>query len=449
MMNLEEAAARGRTGVGARSSVGVPAARRYFVWGPIAHLGYFRDELVVRRRWIDEAGYGDLVALCQFLPGPARARSLSLLASCAAVASSAGLPAWVGFTVPSALALVAFALGAASFTGALAEGLLHGLKLVAVAVVAQAVWGMAQSLTPDRTRAAIALAAIAIVTFIGGSFGQIGAIGAGALAGSWLCRGPGPALTGQLRFPVTRRQGAVLLVCLRPFCHPAARRGSDRQSGVALFDAFYRSGALVFGGGHVVLPLLQSEVVAPGWVTNADFLAGYGLAQAVPGPLFTFAAYLGAVAGPEPHGLAGAAIALVAIFLPGLLLVYGMLPFWDELRTRPLRAGCHARRQCGGRRHSGRCSLRSRLDERGIGPARFCARPRRISAAHGLEGAAMDRGRAFGSRWRGLRRDLTTPDAHACGSAKHSDLQCVRLSHDTRRGPLSERPPAAQRRRSR
>ena len=337
MMNLEER--RPEAGQGSALEVLLVFLRLGVTsfGGPIAHLGYFRDELVVRRRWIDEAGYGDLVALCQFLPGPASSHVAFALGILRGHGFLGGLAAWVGFTVPSALALVAFALGAASFTGPLAEGLLHGLKLVAVAVVAQAVWGMAQSLTPDRTRAAIALAAIAIVTFIGGSFGQIGAIGAGALAGLWLCRGPGPALTGQLRFPVTRRQGAVLLLLFAAllFIPPLAAAQTGNQ-GVALFDAFYRSGALVFGGGHVVLPLLQSEVVAPGWVTNADFLAGYGLAQAVPGPLFTFAAYLGAVAGPEPHGFAGAAIALVAIFLPGLLLVYGMLPFWDELRSRSL-----------------------------------------------------------------------------------------------------------------
>lgn len=304
-------------------------------WGPIAHLGYFRDELVVRRCWIDEAGYGDLVALCQFLPGPASSQVAFALGILRGRGFLGGLAAWVGFTIPSALVLFAFAAGAASFTGALAQGFLHGLKLVAVAVVGQAVWGMAHSLTPDRTRAAIALAAVAIIVFVGGSFGQIGAIALGGLAGLWLCRGPAPALVGQLRFPVTRRLGAVLLIVFAALLVVlplvATQTGSQ---GVALFDAFYRSGALVFGGGHVVLPLLQAEVVTPSWVTNADFLAGYGLAQAVPGPLFTFAAYLGAVVGPEPNGIAGATLALIAIFLPGMLLVYGMLPFWDGLRKR-------------------------------------------------------------------------------------------------------------------
>ncbi len=304
--------------------------------GPIAHLGYFRDELVVRRRWIDEAGYADLVALCQFLPGPASSQVGFALGILRGNGLLGGLAAWLAFTMPSAIILFAFALGAPAFTGPAADGFLHGLKLVAVAVVAQAVWGMAKSLTPDRERAGIALAAVAIVAIIGGSFGQIGAIALGALAGLWLCRGEARALPGHLSFPVSRRRGAVLLALfavLLLFPPFVARATGDH--GLALFDAFYRSGALVFGGGHVVLPLLQAQVVAPGWVTNQDFLAGYGMAQAVPGPLFTFAAYLGAVMGPAPNGLVGAAIALVAVFLPGLLLVYGMLPFWDALRLRP------------------------------------------------------------------------------------------------------------------
>jgi chromate transporter len=302
--------------------------------GPVAHLGYFREELVVRRKWIDEASYVDLVALCQFLPGPASSQvgfSLGILRGNGLLG---GLAAWLGFTMPSALILLAFALGAAAFTGPLAEGFLHGLKLVAVAVVAQAVWGMTRTLTPDRARAMIALAATAVVVIVEGSFGQIAAIALGAVAGLRLCHGEAAARSGRLRFPVSRRGGAAALalfaaLLLIPLVMPA----SATHQAFALFEAFYRSGALVFGGGHVVLPLLQAAVVAPHWVTNETFLAGYGLTQAVPGPLFTFAAYLGAVMGPTPNGVAGAAIALVAIFLPGLLLVYGMLPFWDELRT--------------------------------------------------------------------------------------------------------------------
>jgi chromate transporter len=301
--------------------------------GPIAHLGYFRDELVLRRKWIDEASFVDLVALCQFLPGPASSQVGFSLGVLRGGGLLGGLAAWLGFTIPSALLLLACALGVAAFTGPVAEGFLHGLKLVAVAVVAQAVWGMTRTLTPDRARAMIALAAIAIVVLIEDSFGQIAAIALGAVAGLLVCRGDEAAVSGQLRFPVSRRGGITALV-LFALLFLAALALSHASRAIALFAAFYRSGALVFGGGHVVLPLLQAEVVAPGWVTNDAFLAGYGLAQVVPGPLFTFAAYLGAVMGPPPNGAAGAAIALVAIFLPGLLLVYGMLPFWDELRAR-------------------------------------------------------------------------------------------------------------------
>ena len=303
--------------------------------GPIAHVGYYREELVVRRKWIDEPSYVDLVALCQFLPGPASSQVGFSLGVLRGNGLLGGLAAWLGFTMPSALILLVFALSAAAFTGPLAEGFLHGLKLVAVAVVAQAVWGMTRTLTPDRARAMIALAAIAVVVIVGGSFGQVAAIALGAVAGLRLCRGDQALPSGRLRFPVSRRGGAAALALFAAlFLIPLAISGAASHQAIALFEAFYRSGALVFGGGHVVLPLLQAQVVAPGWVTNETFLAGYGMAQAVPGPLFTFAAYLGAVMVPMPNGIAGAVIALVAIFLPGLLLVYGMLPFWDELRSR-------------------------------------------------------------------------------------------------------------------
>jgi len=304
--------------------------------GPIAHLGYFRHEFVERRKWLDETAYADIVALCQFLPGPASSQvgfSLGILRGNGLLG---GVAAWFAFTMPSALLLFAFAMGAAAFTGPVAEGFLHGLKLVAVAVVAQAIWGMSRSLAPDRTRAGIALAAIAIVVLFAGSLGQIAAIALGAAAGLWLCREEGAPASGQLNFSVTRRAGIIALVLFAAlFLVPPFAAAATGSQALALFDAFYRSGALVFGGGHVVLPLLQAEVVTPGWVSNEAFLAGYGLAQAVPGPLFTFAAYLGAVTGPAPNGLAGSAIALVALAIPGLLLVYGMLPFWDGLRARP------------------------------------------------------------------------------------------------------------------
>ena len=304
--------------------------------GPIAHLGYFREELVVRRRWINEEGYADLVALCQFLPGPASSQvgfALGLLRG----GPLGALTAWTAFTLPSALLLVHFSFAAAAFDGQVGAGLLHGLKLVAVAVVAQAVWGMAKTLTPDRVRAGIALGAVVIVVASAGSAGQVAAIVLGALAGFLLCRNGAVSDTTHLSFPLSRRFGTaclamffVLLIGL-PFL-----AGLAELQGLSLADAFYRAGALVFGGGHVVLPLLQAEVVAPGWVSEDAFLAGYGAAQAVPGPLFTFAAYLGAVAGPEPNGILGASIALLAIFAPGFLLLLGVLPFWDRFRRRPL-----------------------------------------------------------------------------------------------------------------
>jgi len=305
--------------------------------GPIAHLGYFREECVTRRRWISERGYADLVALCQFLPGPASSQVGFCLGVLRGGGLLGGLAAWVGFTLPSALLLLGVAAGAGSLSGPVAGGVIHGLKLVAVAVVAQAVWGMARTLTPDRPRAGIAVAALWLSVFVAGAFGQVGAIGLGALAGLALCRAASREPDGHLAFPVSRRAGAialvafVLILALPPLLAPGLS-----SPAFALFEAFSRAGALVFGGGHVVLPLLQAEVVAPGWVSPGDFLAGYGAAQAVPGPLFTVAAYLGALARPAPGGWIGAAIALVAIFLPGLLLVYGTLPHWEAIRRRPL-----------------------------------------------------------------------------------------------------------------
>jgi chromate transporter len=303
--------------------------------GPIAHLGYFRNELVLRRRWIDEAGFADLVALCQFLPGPASSQTGFALGLFRGGPLGA-LAAWTAFTLPSAILLVAFAYGASAFAGPIGQGVIHGLKVVAVAVVAQAVWGMAWNLAAGRERASIALAAALIVIFGGSALAQIAAIALGALAGLWLCRGSPATARGHLVLAVSRKTGAACLVAFFSLLIllPLAADATNAQA-PALFNAFYRSGALVFGGGHVVLPLLQSQVVPPGWVTNDAFLAGYGAAQAVPGPLFTFAAYLGAVMKPEPNGVLGALIALVGVFLPGLLLVVGTLPFWDALRARP------------------------------------------------------------------------------------------------------------------
>jgi chromate transporter len=300
--------------------------------GPIAHIGYFREEFVVRRRWLDERAYADLVGLCQFLPGPASSQvgfSLGLMRG----GYLGGLAAWVGFTLPSAVALVLFAFGAGVLQGPAGNGLLHGLKLVAVAVVAQAVLGMAQSLCPDRFRASIAAVSLILMTISTASLSQVGAIVLGAIAGLVFCRGDPGTDPGDVRMPVSRRMGAVFLLVF--FVLLALAFAPAREGVSALFDAFYRSGALVFGGGHVVLPLLRNAVVVPRWVSDNSFLAGYGAAQAVPGPLFTFAAYLGAVSGVGPGGIAGAAIALVAIFVPGMLLLMGTLPFWHELRVQP------------------------------------------------------------------------------------------------------------------
>ena len=303
--------------------------------GPIAHIGYFRDEFVARRCWLDEQAYADLVALCQFLPGPASSQvgfSIGLMRA----GYLGGLAAWTGFTLPSAIVLVLFAFGAASLGGPLGAGLLHGLKLVAVAIVAQAVWGMARTLCPDRERASIATVAALLILLSSSSVAQIAAILLGAVAGLWLCRGAAPTAMGHLTMPVSRRAGLVALAAFSMLLasvllvqlHPS-------QNAAGLFAAFYRSGALVFGGGHVVLPLLREAFVTPGWVSDDAFLAGYGAAQAVPGPLFTFAAYLGAVVRLQPSGLAGAALGLIGIFLPGILILIGMLPFWDAFRIRP------------------------------------------------------------------------------------------------------------------
>jgi chromate transporter len=305
--------------------------------GPVAHLGYFREEFVVRRRLLREETYADLMALCQFLPGPASSQ-----VGIAVGLSQAGFPgalaAWTGFTLPSAVVLILFAFGVtAAGDAAVHGGWLHGLKIAAVAVVAQAVWGMAKSLCPDRPRRTMALAAAALVLAWPGVWGQIGAIAAGGLFGVVWMRGSGGVATETHLVPVGKKVAVFSLALFFSllFGLPllAAATGSQMM---ILFDSFFRSGALVFGGGHVVLPLLQAEVVNPGWVGNDLFLAGYGAAQAVPGPLFTFSAYLGAVMGAGPGGWAGGALCLTAIFLPSFLLVTGMMPFWDALRRRPM-----------------------------------------------------------------------------------------------------------------
>jgi chromate transporter len=304
--------------------------------GPIAHIGYFREEFVVRRRWLDEPAYADLVALCQFLPGPASSQvgfSIGLMRG----GYLGGLAAWTAFTLPSAILLVLFAYGANTLQGPIGTGLSHGLKLVAVAIVAQAVWGMARTLCPDSERATIAAVVALIILFSSSSVAQIGAIAFGGVAGLWFCRAAPPAAQGEghMSLPVSRTAGLLALAAFFLLLGaPPLLNAVIHAQGLALFDAFYRSGALVFGGGHVVLPLLREATVAPGWVSDDTFLAGYGAAQAVPGPLFTFAAYLGAVMKSPPNGLIGAVISLIAIFLPGILVLIGALPFWETFRRR-------------------------------------------------------------------------------------------------------------------
>ena len=302
--------------------------------GPVAHLGYFREEFVTRRKWFDDRVYADLVALCQFLPGPASSQ-VGIAIGLSRAGYAGAFAAWLGFTMPSALVLVLFAYGVSASTSMSGAGWIHGLKVAAVAVVAQAVLGMMRTLAPDRERATLAVLAAGLALAIPSAWGQIGAIALGALAGLWLPRGIAPTDHVVLPLKTSRRAGAIflalffLLLAGLPFLS-----ASSSSQGIALFDSFYRAGSLIFGGGHVMLPLLQASVVPPGWVSNDAFLAGYGAAQAVPGPLTTFAAYLGAIMKPEPNGWAGAALCLSAIFLPSFLLVFGALPFWEELRKR-------------------------------------------------------------------------------------------------------------------
>ena len=305
--------------------------------GPIAHLGYFHEEYVKRRKWIDEQSYADLVALCQFLPGPASSQ-VSIAIGIARAGLPGGFAAWLGFTLPSALALIAFAFGIGAFANAADAGWLHGLKVVAVAVVAQAIWGMARSLCPDRERATLAIVASIVTLAWPTAVGQLSSIAIAGVVGSIIF--PATASSSSLshmRFPVEKRTGiAAWIIFFTLLIGLPLLRQIAPSHALEVFDSFFRVGSLVFGGGHVVLPLLQTEVVGPGWVTNEQFVAGYGAAQAVPGPLFTFAAYLGAVMGTEPNGWTGAFLTLVAIFLPSFLLVMGALPFWDLLRSVPV-----------------------------------------------------------------------------------------------------------------
>lgn len=300
--------------------------------GPIAHLGYFREEFVARRRWLTERSYADLVALCQFLPGPASSQ-VGIALGMSRAGYRGALAAWLGFTLPSAVALILFALGISRYGTALAPGTLHGLKVVAVAVVAQAVWGMARTLCTDVPRVTLMMIATGVVLLQPSAWAQVGVIIAAGIAGLLLFKPEQSARHDPLPITLSPRAGAtwLLLFLLLLAGLPLLSQWLPSQT-LAMVDAFYRAGSLVFGGGHVVLPLLQAEVVPSGWVSNEAFLAGYGAAQAVPGPLFTFAAFLGASMNLAPTGWIGAIICLLAIFAPSFLLILGALPFWEQLR---------------------------------------------------------------------------------------------------------------------
>lgn len=302
--------------------------------GPVAHLGYFRTEFVERRKWLDDKSYSDLVALCQFLPGPASSQ-VGIALGLGRAGWLGAVAAWLGFTLPSAIALILFAFSVSKWAAVSQSGAVHGLKVVAVAVVAQAVWGMAKSLCPDRLRAGAAIGGALLVLAIPAAGGQIAAIVAGGLLGRWALHPGHLAVQPHRDYGVSKTTGAILLtlfaalLVLLPVV--AALTSSPTLAAAAVF---YKAGALVFGGGHVVLPLLQAGVVPNGWVSNDAFLAGYGAAQAVPGPLFTFAAYLGAVMTGQLGGWLGGLAMLVAIFVAAFLLVVGALPFWELLRQR-------------------------------------------------------------------------------------------------------------------
>ena len=302
--------------------------------GPIAHLGYFRSEFVERRRWLDDHSYSDLVALCQFLPGPGSSQ-VSMALGLGRAGWPGALAAWLGFTLPSALVLILFGYGVAAYRGLAGSGFLLGLKVVAVAVVAQAVWGMAKSLCPDRLRAGVAILAAILTLALPSAAGQIVAIVASGLVGHWLIKLPQVVPKERHNYRISRKQGvAALLLFSVPLIGLPLWALASGSPTIGLLEGFYRSGALVFGGGHVILPLLQTAVVPTGAVSSADFLAGYAAAQAMPGPLFTFAAYLGTVADWPLRGWVGGLALLLTIFVPAFLLLVAALPFWEDLRRR-------------------------------------------------------------------------------------------------------------------
>lgn len=300
--------------------------------GPIAHLGYYREEYVRKRRWIDEQTFGDLIGLCQFLPGPASSQ-VGISIGIARAGLPGGIAAWLGFTMPSAIALIAFGYGIQHLTTTEASWI-HGLLVVAVAVVAQAVLGMGQRFCPDRKRQTLAVAATLVMLAWPTGLAQILVIAGAGLVGWRLIPGEAETAGAPLDIQISKRLGMLSLSTFAILLGGLAiLQATIASYPLKLFASFYRVGALVFGGGHVVLPLLQSAVVDPGWVSPSRFVSGYGAAQAIPGPLFTFSAYLGTVARPSPHGWVGGLLALCAIFLPSFLLLIGILPFWDHVRA--------------------------------------------------------------------------------------------------------------------
>lgn len=300
--------------------------------GPIAHLSYFRDEFVTRRQWLSERSYADLVALCQFLPGPASSQ-VGIALGLSRSGYAGALAAWAGFTLPSAIALILFALGIANDGDTIPHGVLHGLKVVAVAVVAQAVWGMARNLCPDTPRISIMAGATCFVLLVPSAWGQMGVIAIAAALGLLLFKPRQGTAHDPLPITIRRRAGLFWLMLFFALLMGLPLLTTLFPARVlSMVDAFYRAGSLVFGGGHVVLPLLQAEVVPTGWVSNDAFLAGYGATQAVPGPLFTFAAFLGTSMDQTDTSWLGGLICLLAIFAPSFLLVVGALPFWERLR---------------------------------------------------------------------------------------------------------------------
>lgn len=303
--------------------------------GPVAHLSYFHDEFVKKKKWIDEHAYADLVALCQFLPGPASSQvGMAIGLNRAGVIGA--IVAWIGFTLPSAIILILFGLGMTHLNLNAHQGWLHGLKVVAVSVVAQAVYGMGKKLCPDKERVTIAVLSSVVVLFFNSSFIQVLVLVLSGIFGAYFFKETKELPHVPMKSGLKKKTGAIFLILFLSILIllPIFRSVFHDQT-IKLFDSFYRTGSLVFGGGHVVLPLIQSEVVPTGWVSNDLFMAGYGLAQAIPGPLFAFSAYIGAVSHFYPNGWLGGMICLVAAFLPSFLLIVGALPFWEKLRSFP------------------------------------------------------------------------------------------------------------------